>query len=535
MTGRRLTRGGPRAGRVLAVEIGMALATTLALTGCMHGNTPTGSPGQPDGLASGVTAQAGSGAVEIRVRLSSGDRQPDRQPGDRQVAALDGIVMRVRFEISGPNVAGAPSLDVTREQFAGNRATVRWKDLLPGPVNVRASLFDAADRVLARAQGDATIEAGKTSQLDLNIVAEAGSVKVSVDPAVLGEPEAGLGLSFAPIAPGSWQAAPPMAIPRAAHAVVALGGKVFAVGGDFNDMLERFDPETWRWTPQFIPNDPALLRTVGNAAVLKNRIVVIGRDLEVGGKLDAASPVFIDPFAPGFASLEGDIGAFRPVPSYLQDLQQPRTAVGAVSNGETLYMLGGSSRRAFTRGGPYIFVTLDTVEALSAVSGQWSQKAPMPTARGAPGAAWLGGKIYVAGGFRWKGKAAEDPVLGHPGIDSSDVAQEVLNTHEAYDPATDTWTTLAPLPTARHGLALVASGGRLYAIGGATAEGKALATVESYDPGTDSWRSEPALTTPRALLGAVTLADGTILAAGGFGPSGAALRTTEAFLPEARP
>jgi hypothetical protein len=38
----------------------------------------------------------------------------------------------------------------------------------------------------------------------------------------------------------------------------------------------------------------------------------------------------------------------------------------------------------------------------------------------------------------------------------------------AYDPAADTWQTLAPMPTPRYHLILEAAGGRLHAIGGAT-------------------------------------------------------------------
>jgi N-acetylneuraminic acid mutarotase len=55
-----------------------------------------------------------------------------------------------------------------------------------------------------------------------------------------------------------------------------------------------------------------------------------------------------------------------------------------------------------------------------------------------------------------------------------------LSTVEAYDPATDTWTTKAPMPTARQGLAAAVVNGSLYAIGGYN--GSYLSTVESYTP-----------------------------------------------------
>ena len=38
--------------------------------------------------------------------------------------------------------------------------------------------------------------------------------------------------------------------------------------------------------------------------------------------------------------------------------------------------------------------------------------------------------------------------------------------HEAYDPATGTWATLAPLPTARHGLAVATLADAIYVASG---------------------------------------------------------------------
>jgi N-acetylneuraminic acid mutarotase len=58
------------------------------------------------------------------------------------------------------------------------------------------------------------------------------------------------------------------------------------------------------------------------------------------------------------------------------------------------------------------------------------------------------------------------------------------------------WTSLAPMPTARHAVGLAAVGGRLYAIGGFGASGQ-LGTNEEYDPATNTWRSRnPLPSTP---------------------------------------
>jgi len=60
---------------------------------------------------------------------------------------------------------------------------------------------------------------------------------------------------------------------------------------------------------------------------------------------------------------------------------------------------------------------------------------------------------------------------------------------EAYDPATDTWTRKADMPTARRTVAACVVDGRIYVLGGnaSYASIELLPTVEVYDPTTDTW------------------------------------------------
>jgi N-acetylneuraminic acid mutarotase len=117
----------------------------------------------------------------------------------------------------------------------------------------------------------------------------------------------------------------------------------------------------------------------------------------------------------------------------------------------------------------------------------------MPTARSGLGlAAASNGKVYAVGGIN----ASTDPIGDN---------RHVLPTTEEYDPATDTWASKAPMPTARiiSGLA-AASNGKLYAIGGLTQVFPAghtppvfLQTVEEYDPQTDNWTTKTPMPTAR--------------------------------------
>ena len=88
-----------------------------------------------------------------------------------------------------------------------------------------------------------------------------------------------------------------------------------------------------------------------------------------------------------------------------------------------------------------------------------------------------------------------------------------LSSAEAYDAPSDSWTYVAPMPTARASLAAGVIDGKIYVIGG-TADYQMLNTVEIYDPGQDSWST--GAPKPTAVAGAaVTVAQGKLWALGG--------------------
>ena len=74
----------------------------------------------------------------------------------------------------------------------------------------------------------------------------------------------------------------------------------------------------------------------------------------------------------------------------------------------------------------------------------------MPTAWGDLSVGVANGIVYAIGGF---------DTLSHP-----------VATVEAYDPSTDQWSTVAPLPTARARRAVAVVNGIVYAIGGFAAQ-----------------------------------------------------------------
>jgi N-acetylneuraminic acid mutarotase len=96
------------------------------------------------------------------------------------------------------------------------------------------------------------------------------------------------------------------------------------------------------------------------------------------------------------------------------------------------------------------------------------------------------------------------------------------NTAEAYDPKTNRWSRLSALPTPRDSPCAVAakcSEGRvlIYTIGGRDRRGPNgnLGTVEAYDPVTDTWTTKAPMPTPRHAFTATSGPDGRIYAVGG--------------------
>jgi N-acetylneuraminic acid mutarotase len=119
----------------------------------------------------------------------------------------------------------------------------------------------------------------------------------------------------------------------------------------------------------------------------------------------------------------------------------------------------------------------------------WTSKTPMPTGRSGFAVAVYHNKIYVIGGHQAFLKYAP--------------------ANEVYDPTTDSWEQKTPNPTNRTSLQANVVDGKIYLIGGATLGGAnfythAVALNEVYDPATDSWSNmEPMPTAVKHYASAV--------------------------------
>jgi N-acetylneuraminic acid mutarotase len=161
----------------------------------------------------------------------------------------------------------------------------------------------------------------------------------------------------------------------------------------------------------------------------------------------------------------------------------------------------GAAGRVFSLGGQLANGDTDRVLAYEPATDLWTDRAPMPTARGAGAGAVLGDVIYVIAG--------RPPSAG--------------NAFEAYDIGDDRWTSLPDLPQTfpdRNHIAAAAIAGKIYVAGGRYGGGgfadPRTASLDIYDPVTGRWSTGTSMLRPRGGVNGVA-AHGCFFVWGGEG------------------
>jgi len=153
-----------------------------------------------------------------------------------------------------------------------------------------------------------------------------------------------------------------------------------------------------------------------------------------------------------------------------------------------------------------------TNEALDTATGSWSAAAPMLTARNHHGASLIDGKIYVVGG-----RIGSTFIIG---------LSNNISTNEVYDIAKNTWAAVLGMPTPRSGVGTAVLNGRMHVLGGEAYLNDLVGTYrthEAFDPKTNAWQRLPPMPTPRhglavAEIGGKMYAVSGSNVAGGGGP-----------------
>ncbi|HEY7047449.1 MAG TPA: carboxypeptidase regulatory-like domain-containing protein [Jatrophihabitantaceae bacterium] len=180
------------------------------------------------------------------------------------------------------------------------------------------------------------------------------------------------------------------------------------------------------------------------------------------------------------------------------DFPIPITDNALAADDGTVYSAGGVSSTGQSTSAP-----LPRVYRYDPDAAAWTRLADLQVARDFPQAAFLDGRLYVAGGW--------------------DSTGGVTGKVEVYDPASNTWAFGPDLPTPVAAGSVAVLDNRMYVIGGCTADGVCGSTaVQVYDPDANRWEPAAAYPQPVAMQGCGTIA-GRVYCAGGIsdqlGPS----------------
>ena len=274
----------------------------------------------------------------------------------------------------------------------------------------------------------------------------------------------------------------------------ALGGKLYAVGGKTASGPQSttyvYDPSTDTWSTAANLPGPA----VENPAItsLNGKLYAFGGSTTPFSGAVNNSAVF-DPASGAWTSLAS--------------MPTSRGGATAQAVGGKIYVAGGMAGDG---------ASVNTLEVYDPQTNSWTTAAPMTTRRDNPGSAILGGKLYVFGGRTRN-------------ADGSAVAQ-ALATVEMFDPANNTWSVMAPMPSGRRTVVVGLIGGRAQVMGGEVPGGNGVSSAnEEYDPLTDTWRVLTPMKTPRHGAAAGTIAGVVYVVGGGPTGGGSFTNVNEAF------
>jgi DNA-binding CsgD family transcriptional regulator/N-acetylneuraminic acid mutarotase len=267
-----------------------------------------------------------------------------------------------------------------------------------------------------------------------------------------------------PTPPPRWQEGAQLPTPRQGLAAVAYENLIYTIAGESQEgvtgMLERYDPETDRWTS--LAPKPVPVTEVG-AVVIGGKIYVPGGRTGAGDLTDA------------FQVYDPREDRWEEGPS----LPVPLSGYAVTAFEGKLYLFGGWDGQAVRQ----------SVYEFDPDAGEWSEHTPMPTARSFAGAAAANGKIYVFGGFDGEGPLAVNEVY------QPDLDQEA--------PSGSAWTPGPAMPEPRYGMGVANVADIIHVFGGLGAGEQPLPPLE-YPPQTLTWQAfESPLDEPWSMLGLV--------------------------------
>ena len=529
--------------------------------------TPPRTRVTPDGgrFLVGVTATIASDEP-ANVYFTTDGREPDETSASfaslRQMRIFTSTTLRFRAQ----DIAGNWEDAIVDVAFEVSGRGTSWREapaLGEGLINAAAAVVDGNRLIVVGGSDGAAPQAGVASiDVDTNAqttLASLSAARSGLTAVVhegklyaIGGENAGVPKNTVEVLEGAaWTTKAPMPSTRHALSGVSVNGKIYVFGGKTNggvvlNNVEVYDAAANSWSNAVAQLPRA--RAGGRAVVVGDRVFLVGGEGTTGAPLAE-----VDVYTP--STDVWTTAAPLPTPRNLAGIGLVQNR-GRLSSGQPGIVVAGG----LALGG----AAVATVEEFLVDEGRWVERAPLDRPRHAAASVdvdvegsaarslddveaevWLlGGQVgadVTSSGraFRsprdWARRLADLPASRF--LHGAAVVDEIVyviggrsfreeSIGWAFDPETGASRELPAMQSIQSGLAVVAAGGRVYAIGGADAFGNAVPTNRAFDPAERRFIELLPMTSARAEPAAAVVGDDVIVIGG---DNGGALQTVEIY------
>ena len=316
--------------------------------------------------------------------------------------------------------------------------------------------------------------------------------------------------------PAGWTSGPnlPTTLARAAGIYFPANGRFYAMGGRSSDSVGsdqtnpfEYNPTTNTWATKAATYPDAHVSDMACGALTDSggtpQIYCVGGSQ--AGQTTATARIF------GYDPVADTITTLTAADNWPGDASGTILPGGFAVVGNKLYIMGGFDINNATTHQTWVF------DPTAAVGSRWLQLSDYPADRGYIPATAVGNLLYTGGGSFWDGTALRDTIDSYK-----------------YDTTTDTWITIASIPSPTAETEAVNIYGVMFVLAGGEANQKKpmlpsdpLSYRFIYSPVCNFWAQGVSFVNPRRHFPADSDGGSRIWLVGGYGGDGSATNTME--------